>query len=732
MRTIAWICWMFTMNGAMPQKERIIPSPKTRRRTAIHDVLSMRISLLFLLFAHGMCGQPNCSLLMNGFTLGALPATYLVQGFSVRGVATGISFEAVMAGRQTHYNEIDGLYPIPTAPWEAGDRPRKGKVHLDIVTGGRNFGPVMSEEDPSVARKFDRILEFDAGELELHDPSHRDKSIYGSYAGPIHDGYNGIIKLKCAQMGDQEKLRVVLEAVCQAGLDTLNAAKARPKVLMLGEADEQVWIFNGTMCFRCKTGRHRATMMACEAAAVFRAAGCTVRIIHNDLWSGIVYLHGKKRGQVDTRGPCGCHLSAMSCQFKPTRRVEQRKWVEDNERASREADEHFAGLLVPWKKRTSGLTGIVATVEEAGCAKDWARSARAYQDWTRSARASSSSSSAIPAVIGTAPAPVLTLVPARVVQAAAQQQVTVPANPKPTVKEWQAWRATAVVVKPTIGLPPPPHRVTGTPVPGIVDGGRCVPKPKPRIEAAPAVDVRPMKAPPVGCGPEHQPKVAWVKSPSAGSKPIGVMGLPRRTGAAPPTKATPDQPLVQEVAKAKPDVPHPIVHLADLPKGALLGLVRAPPWKLPPPGVVPLGPPFKSPPRGIGVPQKATQVVAKLPKKAPPALVLRETPKRPPPDLPSESSSSLESSSSDSETQRADPLDMWHITRSKYVRGDTPRMDVEVVSDSEMEPPPLIPTPPWKPMESLSSAEVTFQLRENRGRKCDRAPLDLLQVIWRR
>ena len=55
----------------------------------------------------------------------------------------------------------DRLDPIPTAPWSLGDLPKKGRVHVDIVTGGRSFGPVMCEDDPTVIRQFDQILEFE-------------------------------------------------------------------------------------------------------------------------------------------------------------------------------------------------------------------------------------------------------------------------------------------------------------------------------------------------------------------------------------------------------------------------------------------------------------------------------------------------------------------------------------------------------------------------------------------
>ena len=143
---------------------------------------------------------------------------------------------------------------------------------------------------------------------------------------------------------------------------------------MLGEAGEEVMIHVGSMCFRCQSGRHRATIQAIQAALFLRAAGCTVRIVHWNLWSGVIHKHGYKTGQVDLRGPCGCHLGPGLCQFAQKMGfVEQRKWIEVNNRADREANDRFSLLLVPFRARVRGgspFSGLIAIVEEAGRAKN--------------------------------------------------------------------------------------------------------------------------------------------------------------------------------------------------------------------------------------------------------------------------------------------------------------------------------------------------------------------------
>jgi hypothetical protein len=245
--------------------------------------------------------------------------------------------------------------PIPKGPWMRGDLPKEGRAHVVIYTGGRKYGPVMLDDPPTEERRFDAVCEFDRGDLELADPGAKDREIYGLKASFIHDGYCGIIKMKCALMDDQDQLRRTLEASCQAGITTVAAAKSRPKVKMLGEADAEVMIHVGFMSLRCHSGRHRATIEAVQAAIFLRAAGCTVQIVHWNLYSGVVPKFGHKAGQVDRRGPCGCHLHPGLCQFvQKMGVVQKRRWIDVNDRADREADEHFSLLLLPFRARLRG------------------------------------------------------------------------------------------------------------------------------------------------------------------------------------------------------------------------------------------------------------------------------------------------------------------------------------------------------------------------------------------
>jgi hypothetical protein len=136
----------------------------------------------------------------------------------------------------TRYYDRDRMLPVPTGPWVMGDLPQAGKVHVKIYTGGRKFGPVQLETHPYGDRQYDAMCEFDRGPLALSDPSDDHTPIYGQRAGRYHDGYCGLVKLKTATMNDQVQLTRTLVAACQAGIDTVNAARARAKIMLPGEA----------------------------------------------------------------------------------------------------------------------------------------------------------------------------------------------------------------------------------------------------------------------------------------------------------------------------------------------------------------------------------------------------------------------------------------------------------------------------------------------------------------
>ena len=77
-----------------------------------------------------------------------------------------------------------------------------------------------------------------------------------------------------------------------------------------------------------------------------RRFGCTVSVEFRHMFRGSKDLNG----EVDGRGPCGCHLGASWCTFanwmkrsgRDTWRLDE--WIRVNAQAKREADERFDEL----------------------------------------------------------------------------------------------------------------------------------------------------------------------------------------------------------------------------------------------------------------------------------------------------------------------------------------------------------------------------------------------------
>ena len=96
----------------------------------------------------------------------------------------------------------------------------------------------------------------------------------------------------------------------------------------------------------CRQGRHRSTVLANEAASLQRSFGATVTLHYCHLFKGSIPTEGRRTGQPDTRGLCGCHLGL--CQIKARKSLDfYRKRKRDERYADAESAEFLQAILEP-------------------------------------------------------------------------------------------------------------------------------------------------------------------------------------------------------------------------------------------------------------------------------------------------------------------------------------------------------------------------------------------------
>ena len=120
------------------------------------------------------------------------------------------------------------------------------------------------------------------------DDTYRSQSGFG-----ICDGNNKFIRRRMLEL-----LRTKPAALLSLAEKTINAMQAAKK--------RAVPVAN--VGVGCRQGRHRSTVLANEAAGLARSVGATVTVHYCHLFKGSIPTEGRRRGQPDTRGPCGCHL----------------------------------------------------------------------------------------------------------------------------------------------------------------------------------------------------------------------------------------------------------------------------------------------------------------------------------------------------------------------------------------------------------------------------------------
>ena len=211
--------------------------------------------------------------------------------------------------RRTHYPQNE-LYDtaarekrIPRERWTTGEEPRLDRVHVDIYVWGRHFGgfPDGHEIDLDGFVTLD-----DEGTNAVRDRDREDT--YRSQRGfDICDGNNKFIRRRML-----EWLRTkpaALLSLADKTMKAMQAAKKRAKVKRGNVAVPVAKVGVG-----CRQGRHRSTVLANEAAGLARSVGATVTVRYCHLFKGSIPTEGRRRGQPDTRGPCGCHLGLYMCQ----------------------------------------------------------------------------------------------------------------------------------------------------------------------------------------------------------------------------------------------------------------------------------------------------------------------------------------------------------------------------------------------------------------------------------
>ena len=220
---------------------------------------------------------------------------------------------------------------VPTQPWTTGDQLRADRVHLDIyISGHAYWGSAwnpMANNGQGGWRVLDGLIDLDR-EYQITDPGQKHGGYLWGYPHKnVHDGNCGGTRYFTATRGNIGELRRAMSRCCELVCEAVALAKSRSRVRVDSKTDRSGFVetFIGHIGAPCWHGRHRGPIAGNEMARYARSRGCTVMLHYESLWDGVEDKHGN----IDNRGPCGCHHGAAYCKFHQNDNpVEWANWLQ--------------------------------------------------------------------------------------------------------------------------------------------------------------------------------------------------------------------------------------------------------------------------------------------------------------------------------------------------------------------------------------------------------------------
>jgi len=134
------------------------------------------------------------------------------------------------------YYDVNGSeYPIPSAPWTAGDKPRAHCIHFDIVVSGWKYnGPRWDRVKRDYSRYMDATIEFNnhgPQGFDIRDPQ-KDKRrnlVHGQRVSNMHDGHCQGMRWELAH-ADPTTMRKAMTRAYEICHESAVKAASRPKM----------------------------------------------------------------------------------------------------------------------------------------------------------------------------------------------------------------------------------------------------------------------------------------------------------------------------------------------------------------------------------------------------------------------------------------------------------------------------------------------------------------------
>ena len=217
--------------------------------------------------------------------------------------------------RKPEWYDWKQYHEIPQNPWSEGDSPTTDTTHVQIFVTGEDKGGMDNYYfDDGTWPKVDGKIQLHRGPFGIRDK--HVTNVRGHWVPSREDGHSPWLTFEMATMNDQDKLRRVLSQMAVLSYQAITSARKRQKVETKNKEGETVYVKMAVLNTECRQGRHRSTLQALEIARQLRKLGFTVEITFVHLYMGVADY---STGEIDNRGPCGCHIDPWYCQYLDSR-----------------------------------------------------------------------------------------------------------------------------------------------------------------------------------------------------------------------------------------------------------------------------------------------------------------------------------------------------------------------------------------------------------------------------
>ena len=236
-------------------------------------------------------------------------------------------------------------------PWVYGEHPEPGRVHIDLYVAGCRYAHPTTIWATGGTRRLDEWLDVAHPPYDLHDPEHRrgdSRMVHDQECSNQHDGFCPGVQWLTVHMRNRTQIQQTVEKAYTLCAKLVRTAKSRERVTIEQIVEElgcgvlrKEKVPRAKAGISCSRGRHRSTMVAIWMSKWLKEAGCTVTIHFENLYQGVTM----QNGEVDWRGPCGCHKGCAFCVHHADDSPDcLQKWVVAMKRAQTEVDAELMEL----------------------------------------------------------------------------------------------------------------------------------------------------------------------------------------------------------------------------------------------------------------------------------------------------------------------------------------------------------------------------------------------------